>query len=211
MSDELKNYFAEISPTTPCRFIPHGIDTDFFKPENLSIKTNDILIVGNWMRDYKFADAVFDIVSKDNPNIKISVVALESNLNLLTERPQLVKHSSISDNSLKELYISSKILFLPLKEYTANNALLEAASCNCQILIATNQIRSDYLSNSLVDILPLDIVKVSNKISAMFNSKCIPQTQLHDYIYENFRWEKIGCLTDKFLSEFDKKKGFPLY
>lgn len=176
-------------------FIPHGIRTDFYCPNKTIKKERMLLTVGNWLRDYEFANRVYQKLLEQDESLKIVVVAMPEMVKCLIEHPQIQRLSGISDEELRDLYCRCSVLFLPLKRYTANNSLLEASACGCNIVIA-----SDFQDNSYIPTayLTLSQMNVDEAVSAIWvtmnDSENLP---LVYYIQHEFSWEKIGEMIEK--------------
>lgn len=186
--------FRELAPQAKVEFIPHGIDVDFYSP-NGTIKRNQILMVGNWLRDFKFANEVFQDILNSDRNLSVVVVTSSQNFSQFDAHERLRLVSGISNEALRDLYRESKCLFLPLIAYTANNAVLEAAATNCPIIIATSKSSSSYLSEDIIKILPLKKDVVISNLSNPFVSST------RELVISNYSWEKVARVTDDFFSK----------
>ena len=171
-------------------FIPHGIRTDFYCPNPAVKKERLLLTVGNWLRDYEFADRVYHYLLNHDENLKVVVVAMPNAVACLSDHPRITKLSGISDEELRDLYRRCAVLFLPLKRYTANNSLLEAAACGCNIVIASDHQDNSYIPSEYLTLCPMKemdaVPAIQKTMSASTN------TSLASYIDENFSWERIG-------------------
>lgn len=179
-------------------FIPHGIDTDFYAPDENIQKNNSILMVGNWLRDFTFANTVFCKLLSEDSTLQINVVTNKDNFKYFTFTSRIHLLSGISDVELRSLYRDSKVLFLPLIEYTANNAFLEALSTGCPVVIATNNPDYSYIKKELIDVIPLDLLGVVNYLkNDLFKS--IDRAS----VIEIFSWKTIGNLTRSKLNGYN--------
>ena len=78
--------------------------------------------------------------------------------------------SGIDDSELLNLYQTCGVLFLPLNGFTANNALLEGASCGCPVVVASDQkSESCYFNYQLVDFVPFDPNRAVDSIIMRLN------------------------------------------
>ena len=150
MSDKEINKFKQFAPDSIIKFIPHGVDCNFYKINKNIIKKKMILTVGNWLRDYEFANTVYKDFIKKHKDWEIKIITNKNNHIHIEKNSQITIESNISDELLKQYYQQCSILFLPLIRYTANNALLEAGSCGCNIIIASNFLDNSYISNELI-------------------------------------------------------------
>jgi glycosyltransferase involved in cell wall biosynthesis len=118
-----------------------GVDTDFFQPAATPNLTHPIrcITVGHWLRDWStftevaraMGDVAFDVVTGSN-------VDLEG-------LPNVRRHSGLDDGALAELYRSADILFLPLKQTTANTALLEGIASGLPVVATDLESTRAYL------------------------------------------------------------------
>lgn len=140
LSTSQAEYFTQHT-NTPLIQIKHGVDYSFFTPPknfNLRIGEN-ILIVGQWLRNYELLYEVMKIVWQKMPNIRLHCVIpyrSRSDINLLkiARNKNAFFYDSILPQELVNLYQKSDILLMPLIDSTANNAALEALMCALPIV-----------------------------------------------------------------------------
>ena len=116
--------------------IPHGIDTGFFHPRPAAFAKSPgaafrLLLVGHWLRDLHAAFAALDAVVAAGLHAELTIVSPS-----LTSSPgrRVSVRSNLSDEALREAYWDADLVFLPLKDATANNAVLEAMACGRPVL-----------------------------------------------------------------------------
>lgn len=189
--------FMKVTGRDNVTYIPHGICTDFYCPDTKVTKERTVLTVGNWLRDYHFANRVYQRLLADDPNLRIVVVTNPKNRELLDEHERLTFLSGISDEELRKLYQQCSVLFLPLTRYTANNALLEAGACGCNIVISSDAPDNSYIPEDLLNITPLQEDAAVEKIQSVLNPTY--NTALADYVKEHYSWERVGSQTEDFL------------
>lgn len=178
-------------------YIPHGICTDFYKPSPSKYKKTMILTVGNWLRDYDFANLVYMNLLSKNPNLEICVVANSNNSKLINKDVRIHCLSGITDEQLRDLYQSCSLLFLPLIRYTANNSLLEAGASGCNIMIASDNPDNSYIPKDLVTICPFVEDKVVENI--LMNLNADVNLELCDFIVKNYSWNIVSKQVNDFL------------
>lgn len=137
MSSSQEAFVRSLAPNAQIAVVPHGVDTDFFTPEH---PPGDgppwsILIVGSWLRDFDAAAATIRAIATAGRSNDFRFTVVSSALawpalagldvSLLT---------GIGDQDLLSLYRSAHMVFLPLTDSTANNALLEALACGVPVL-----------------------------------------------------------------------------
>ena len=130
-------------------FIPHGIDTLFWKREKVqdikdifddaSSFNLNVLVVGLHGMNY----ILLKNIIKRYPQIRFIIIS--NQFSLISNNVTIL--CKISDIQLKKLYNFADILFRPLYFATANNSILEAIAMNTPII--TNRISgiTDYLSD----------------------------------------------------------------
>lgn len=180
-------------------YIPHGICTDFYKPEGGIKKEHILLTVGNWLRDYEFANIVYQKLLEIDKDLEIYIVTLPKNKAKITENPRIHFLSGITDEELKNLYCRCSVLFLPLIRYTANNSLLEAGATGCNIVISSDNPDNSYIPNDLLTLVPMEVNATVRKIQNAINSQY--NNRLADYVKNNYSWEIIGDITKKILRQ----------
>lgn len=178
-------------------YIPHGISTDFYKVDANVKKEKTILTVGNWLRDYEFADKVYRRLLDKHPDINIHIVTLPQNKVFISESERVEFMSGITDEELRKEYLQSSVLFLPLKRYTANNSLLEAASMGCNIVIASNYPDNSYIPERYVTIVNMVLDDVVYAIESSMKSAY--NKALSVYIDNQYSWRVISLKTKCFL------------
>ena len=205
MSSDMLNPLQDVFNTSKLFYIPHGVDTSYFKPL-LKRKVRKILMVGNWQRNFEFANAVFQQIFSLEDDVTVDVVSNKENHKFFTPNSKLNLLTGIENDELLFLYQSSSVLFLPLNSFTANNAMLEGAACGCKIVVATNQqTDSCYISEEFIDILPLDIkLVIINLRDALNNPEESNTEKLVEFVRKNYSWEIVGKLTEEaILSNLD--------
>lgn len=198
-NNELKQ-FNDFTGNDNVGYIPHGICTDFYKPaQNGNRKVKSVLLVGNWLRDFDLAEKVFRKLRTEHPNIQIDMVGSKAN----QERfGNLVNyHCGISDEELLALYQSCSIVYLPLLRFTANNALLEAASTDCKLVVATDNAEDNtYLPMKYVVMTNRNVDDNIHTIVECTQSK-ESSPNVREFIANNYSWEVIASKVKQFILE----------
>lgn len=197
VSDTELELFRKESNNNNVIYIPHGVYTDFFQPSSSVSKTKSILTVGNWLRDYEFANRIYKQFLDSNPDWEIHIVANNDKLKLIEDNKRIIKHIGISDETLLELYRKSSILFLPLLRFTANNALLEAAASGCNILIACNNTDNSYIPERFVNIVKMKEDVVLAKLKQIGNSHY--NNALSEYVSSHYSWNVVSEVTINYI------------
>lgn len=120
-------------------FIPHGVDTEFFKPisQELVWEQYSGLFVGEHLRDFETLGACVTEIKKHVPDFKMRAVLGKDAVKLLPKSLDIEVYSGISDEHLRTLYRKSSLLLLPLEDSTACNSIVEALACGLPIITNT--------------------------------------------------------------------------
>ena len=203
LSDKELKLFQQITQKDNITYIPHGVFTDYYSPDKSCTKTNMMLTVGNWLRDYELADRVYSDFLQKHPDWQITIVANKECTKSVHQDDRIHCLTGISDDELRELYRKCKILFLPLKRYTANNALLEAASCGCNIIISSNNEDNSYIPSGFINTVPMEkdivLTQIEENITHPSDSK-----MLVDYVNQHYSWKTIGQKVHSYLLSYSK-------
>jgi glycosyltransferase involved in cell wall biosynthesis len=141
-------------------YIPHGVDTSFFQPgEDMGSTEFRCIIVGQWLRDIPLMIKVIKkVISKDH-SILFDIVLPQS---IATQYPELIQisrlhqvnfHFNIPDLSLAKLYQKANLLFLPVMDATANNALLEGMASGLPIISTDVEGLKSYANETFASML----------------------------------------------------------
>lgn len=153
---------------------------------------------------FALANTIFQSLFSIYPDLSITVVTNGKNFSYFKRNERLQLLSGISDEQLRNLYRTSKCMFLPLESFTANNAILEAAAMGCPIIVATNKIDTSYLNANQIDFLPLKIESVLKFLTIFINKEIDLQKvkSIHEYIAENYSWNVIAKKTKILIEDF---------
>jgi glycosyltransferase involved in cell wall biosynthesis len=149
--------YRELAPNSRVICIPHGVDTEFFSPGNVVRQPDDryrVLTVGNWLRDYDLWAKVVERISAEHSNIEFTVLANPDRLtaataNLKTNPSRFRLLKGISDEQLRDEYRRADLVFLPLLNSWANNALLEGMSCGRPVVVTDLPATREYGGDSV--------------------------------------------------------------
>jgi glycosyltransferase involved in cell wall biosynthesis len=146
--------YRKLFPQARVEFIPHGVDTAFFRPVPRVASagtTLRLLTVGTWLRDYDLWVEIAERLADMKMNIELTVV---SNKRLISQtRDKLSKEitvnwqTGLSDELLAKAYQQADLLLLPLVDAWANNALLEAMASGLPILCSDLPATREYLGD----------------------------------------------------------------
>ena len=143
MSPSQLEFFRQYVPEEKLAVILHGVDIDFFAPKSVVKLSHSLrcITVGHWLRDWK----MFGYVARQMPEVRFDVV---SSRDCGAENLANVHmHRGLDDVALAELYREADILFLPLLDSTANNALLEGMASGLAIVASDLVATRAYVPN----------------------------------------------------------------
>jgi glycosyltransferase involved in cell wall biosynthesis len=143
LSEYDRAYFNEHIPgKVTC--IPHGVDTNFYKPLDASEKNKDqpfrVIFSGRYLRDMETLANVVKRISASSINIQFDIVYIHKEnvwqqyLVEMMSLPNVHWYADINDQELLSLYQQADCCLVPLEDCTANNAILEAMACGLPIV-----------------------------------------------------------------------------
>ncbi len=144
------DYFEKITGGKNVYLVPHGIDTDYFAPSISapSSTTFKTISVGWWLRDVDMIKNIAIKARQQNVNVQFNIVTFPEYHDFYKSLPNIKLYTGLTDENLKILYQDSDALLLPLKDSTANNAILEAMACGKPILTTDVGSVRDYVDTS---------------------------------------------------------------
>jgi len=213
VSSREASYFDRFLPGR-VHYIPHGIDTSFFRPGDDHPKSTrkDLRCVfsGRWLRDIGALTRIVDIVLSRNPLIRFDMIVPQRYrkdpvFSRLSRYSQVSWHADLSDEQLLQLYRCSSMLVLPVLDSTANNALLEAMACGLPVI--SNKVGGvlDYTDTSFAELF--SVGDVDGPAAAILHLTDNPEERQERgraarlYTEQHFSWQKIA---DDTLAIYDK-------
>lgn len=176
------------------KFIPHGVDTAFFRPDDSKRKENTLLFVGQHLRDFEALNYAIPRLKAQIPSIKINAVLRHDFANKIVSNDVVTVFSGIDDVSLRTMYQEATLLFLPLKNGTACNSILESMACGLPIISTDIGGNKGYVKTDSGVLVPSNDYKalVDETISLLKNNE--KQIQMSKEARVNsldFAWEKV--------------------
>jgi len=128
-------YFGALVGREKVFVVPHGVDTDFYRPRIGGGKTGRAcLVVGKWLRDFEMLKAVVRRVEAGDAAVKFTIISPDDVRPQFEGLGNVVVRSGVSDTELLDAYQCADMLVLPLTDCTANNSLLEGLACGLPIV-----------------------------------------------------------------------------
>jgi glycosyltransferase involved in cell wall biosynthesis len=156
LSNSQKDVLKKVMPEEKIAVIPHGVALDYYTSEaarfEVNRSTQQILTVGQWMRDWDF---YFEFLSycreKNIPWIfhLVNRTLPEQYKRVVGDHPNLVYHEGASDSELIKLYLQSAAQFLPVHQAAANNAVVESFALGCPVLM-TDVVFDDFYDKNVL-------------------------------------------------------------
>ncbi|TGD57158.1 glycosyltransferase family 4 protein [Flavobacterium humi] len=189
--DFLKNWLN----SDKVAFIPHGVDTTFFTPGQSPKKENTILFVGQHLRDFEALNYAIPRLKEQIPGIKINAVLRRDFAHKIVANDAVTVFSGLDDESLRSLYQEAALLFLPLKNVTACNSILEAMACGLPIVSTDLEGNKGYVKNNSGVLVPANDNKalVDATLTLLRNKEGqIEMGQKARMESLSFEWEKVA-------------------
>ena len=158
------NYLEPLIGKGKVKWIPHGIDTNFFCPSNVPSETNRLLVVGVSHRDFETLTQALLTLKARNPKLKCTVVVPKEFQQHFHHLPWLqFFDGKIDDHLLLEFYQKSTCTLLILNDCTASNTLLEAISVGSPLVVTDIGSVKNYVDSNCAMLVPpfkpVEIVK----------------------------------------------------
>lgn len=141
------DYFARWVPREKILLIPHGVDTEYYRPMDDRIRNNKILFVGTHLRDFDLLKKTIERIEKITTNLSFTIVTFKENWNIFQGLKKIELLTEVKEGQLLQYYQSHAMLFLPLVDGTANNTLLEAGACGLPIVTSDVGAVRDYFDD----------------------------------------------------------------
>lgn len=130
-------YFLEQGvPEEKLNVILHGVDAEYFHPDETERKPEDVLkafIVGKTERDHEFTAEVMRALPEGVMTLYVATNLRQKKV--YRDVPNVEILDWLSDEDLVRMYQGSDLLFMPMHDCTANNAVLESMACGTPVLI----------------------------------------------------------------------------
>jgi glycosyltransferase involved in cell wall biosynthesis len=138
LSTSLRSYFDRLLPPERVFVVPHGIDTDFFRPADRRVDQSVCISVGSHLRDADTLTQAMDLVWQENPLVQLVIIGArrpkDPNRPPGFDDDRVEFRDYVSDGELLAAYHAASLAVVSLKDAVANNALLEAMACGLPIV-----------------------------------------------------------------------------
>ena len=207
VASSVRPYWEQFMDKRRIRFIPHGVDVDFFSPSESERKllSGDrnlrVVFCGLWLRDFETMRAVVAIADQLNLPLHFEmIVPRQSRGNEACYRMAMSHrvrwHSDLTDEDLRSVYRQSDLLLLPLLDSTANNGLLEGMACGLPVIVTDVGGVRDYAKENFADfVLPGDssgIIKILQGYLNQRDKLAARGRAARAYAEDHLSWRKIA-------------------
>lgn len=202
LSNNMREILGKYTPKEKIEVIPHGVDTEYFKPVNkvdpnlLNLKKKyklAILCIGNYGTNRE------EIIEKCRNFKEILFIVINNNWNgKIPQMNNVLFFRRVSEEKLLELYTLADIFYRPLKFSSANNSILEAQSVGLFILTNETEGVIDYLKKGRYLFIE-DMGGINSLLTNKKLSHFIKKERVLD-----FDWYKIAERTIKIYEEVIK-------
>jgi glycosyltransferase involved in cell wall biosynthesis len=136
VSESQRAYFKDVLPPERIFVVPHGVDTEFFRPAETLGREPICITVGAHHRDPVTFKRALDVIFRKCPDIRVKAVGArrQGGGNFILEDDRVEHLEGISDEDLRAAYQSATLAVFSFNQATANNALLEAMACGLPIV-----------------------------------------------------------------------------
>jgi glycosyltransferase involved in cell wall biosynthesis len=178
-------------------YIPHGVDTTRFKPADHLVRSDTLklLIVGEHMRDWEVAHRVIDEAKYNGLDVQFEIVTKPDFFPQFTGCTNATLHTAVPESRLIEMYQAADAVFLPLKDATANNSLLEGLACGTPAIASDVGGIPDYMNSDSGWLIPRgDAVSAFELIKQLAANKNLVRsrrdsTRAHALTFD---WQRIA-------------------
>lgn len=165
-------FLKEWIGTDNIQYIPHGVDTSFFVPDSSHKKIDTLLFVGQHLRDFDAFNYAIPRLIEKKPGLKFQVVLRQDAAYQIKPHHAIEILSGVDDLMLRKLYQEATALFLPLKDATACNALLEAISSGLPVISTFNEGSNGYLNGESAILVPSnDLISLVDETLRLLNNQ----------------------------------------
>lgn len=150
------DFFTQFIPREKIFFIPHGVDTAFFRPPLPSSKRKDniCLFVGHWLRDFKILKEVIRIVHSKNSSVQFVVITPQKDFKYFQEEKEAILKARLDEEELLHYYQTATLFLQPMEGCTANNSVLESLACGLPMVVTDVGGIRDYVDESCAVLIP---------------------------------------------------------
>lgn len=209
LSEHQALYFRSFCQAPVC-VLNHGVRHDFFSPPlDLDIRQgNRLVFVGQWLRDFDTLADSMELIWKCRSDIYLDCVVprfarSSPAIRRLAVDQRVSWHADVSDIKLRNLYQTADLLFLPVTDAVANNAVVEALASGLPIVSTQVGGMSEYIPTGVGGLCPRGDASAHAGAVIQWltnSSKRQSASELaRKFAVDNFDWYKVGVRLFNFL------------
>ena len=170
-----EKYYKKHLPFLKRKFIPFGVDTDFFKPMDNTTEENYVVSVGYMKRDYA---TLLNVWSQISTKTRLRIVGIKNKSSYIKNYavPTNVElYDRVSINKLKLLIAEAKFVVLPLPYYKysyGQMTLLQSMAMAKAVIVTKTPSTKDYIINGkdVLFVEPYNIGDMRDKIECLLDN-----------------------------------------
>ena len=108
--------------------VPHGVDSDYFKPGSAAPEGFTVLAAGSYRRNFPLLREVC-LRLREAEGVQFEIVAPEKYRALFADVPKVHFRTGLNDAEFLQAYQSCACLLQTTEDATANNVVMEAMAC----------------------------------------------------------------------------------
>jgi glycosyltransferase involved in cell wall biosynthesis len=158
LGESQRAHFDGLMPPERVFVVPHGVDTEFFRPGGEVSGDPVCVTVGSHMRDAATLMKAMKLIWEEDSRVRLIVIGTRrpSDPNPPPDlRDERVRYlDRVADDELLASYHASRCAILSLKDAVANNALLEAMACGLPVVATDVGSIREYLGDEAGVLFP---------------------------------------------------------
>ena len=161
-----RDWFKSKLPGGTIRFIPHGVDVEFFTPGAPATGSDSptsprVLYSGLHLRNTAMFSRIVLAWHRHRGDLHFDLLVPPQGRTLpglekLRGLPNVTWHAGLPDTALRELYRQARFLLLPMQDSGANTAVVEALACGLPIVTTDVGGIRDYGGGTLFPVVKND-------------------------------------------------------
>lgn len=197
---DIEFYESYVGPER-VKFVPHGVDVDFFRPRSITPQPNRILYVGHYLRNTTMLSRVIQRLAEKHRGLEFHLVVPEAfryfeGLDQLKGRPDVFWHQNLADDDLCALIAGSYLALLPLNDSGANTAVVEALACGTPVVTTDVGGIRDYGGDTVFPVVRNNdddsMVELVGKYLASPSWRNEMSRRCREFAVEQFAWPIIA-------------------